>query len=123
MSSFRVEARKGYIERIKRIYSYLSKFKYTTIRIGTEEPNLSSLLDQAFDWEKSVYGEAKELLPDDAPLRLGKIVTIISYCDANLYHNLVTSRSVTRILYFINKTPIDWYSKKQSTAEIATYGS
>jgi histone deacetylase 1/2 len=43
--------------------------------------------------------------------------------DANLYHDLTTGRSVTGILHLINGTPFDWYSKKQSTVETATYGS
>jgi hypothetical protein len=43
--------------------------------------------------------------------------------DANLMHDLTTGRSVTGILHFVNKTPIDWYSKKQATVETATYGS
>ena len=34
-----------------------------------------------------------------------------------------TGRSVTGVLHMINKTPIDWYSKKQATVETATYGS
>ena len=45
------------------------------------------------------------------------------YKDANLYHDVTTGRAVTGVLHFINKTPIDWYSKKQSTVETATYGS
>ena len=123
LSSFRVEPRKGHMDRIKRVYSYLAKMKHATIRIRTEEPDLSGLPDQVFDWEKSVYGEVTELLPDDAPRPLGKEVVTISYHDANLYHNVITGRSVTGIIHFINKTPIDWYSKKQSTVETATYGS
>ena len=51
MSSFRVELRKECIDRVKRIYSYLSKFKHATIRIRTEEPYLSSLPDQASEQE------------------------------------------------------------------------
>ena len=34
-----------------------------------------------------------------------------------------TRRAVTGVLHFINKTPIDWYTKKQPTVETATYGS
>jgi hypothetical protein len=30
---------------------------------------------------------------------------------------------VTGILHLLNKTPIEWYSKKQATVETATYGS
>ena len=36
---------------------------------------------------------------------------------------MVSGRSVTGILHFFNKTPIDWYSKLQSTVETATFGS
>jgi hypothetical protein len=36
---------------------------------------------------------------------------------------LVTGRSVTTILHFLNQTPIDWHSKKQATVETATFGS
>ena len=36
---------------------------------------------------------------------------------------MITGRSVTGILHLVNKTPIDWYSKKQATVETATYGS
>jgi hypothetical protein len=43
--------------------------------------------------------------------------------DANLMHETISGRSVTRILHMINKTPLDWYSKKQATVETATYGS
>ena len=35
---------------------------------------------------------------------------------------MITGRSVTGILTLINKTPLEWYSKKQATIETATYG-
>jgi hypothetical protein len=38
-------------------------------------------------------------------------------------HDLVTGRSVAATLHLVNKTPSDWYSKKQATMETATYGS
>ena len=63
------------------------------------------------------------MLPDNAPSPLGKRVTFTHYVDANLMHDLVTGKSVTGVLHFLNKTPIDWFSKKQSTVEVATYGS
>jgi hypothetical protein len=36
---------------------------------------------------------------------------------------MVTGRSITAILHFLNQTPMDWYSKKQATVETATFGS
>ena len=41
----------------------------------------------------------------------------------SLYHDLISGKSVTGILHFFNKTPIDWYTKLQSTVETATFGS
>jgi hypothetical protein len=46
-----------------------------------------------------------------------------SFFDANLYHDLITGKSVTGILHMFNKTPIDWFSKLQATVESATFGS
>jgi hypothetical protein len=38
-------------------------------------------------------------------------------------HDVVTGRSVTGILHLVNKTPIEWYSKKQAIVATTTYGS
>ena len=70
-----------------------------------------------------MYGDVKEYKPQDAPPPLGKPVQLIHYVDANLMHCSLTGRSVTACLHFANATPIDWYTKKQATAETATYGS
>ena len=40
----------------------------------------------------------------------------------NLYHGRTMGSAVTGVLHFVNQTPIDWYTKKQETAETATYG-
>jgi hypothetical protein len=123
LSSFCAMPRHGHMDHAKRLYGYLAKMKEGMIRIWTGEPNYSSLPDQEFDWERSVYGNVSEMLPLDAPEPLGKFVTLMHYFDVNLYHDVLTRRSVTGILHLLNKTPIEWYSKKQATVETATYGS
>jgi Reverse transcriptase (RNA-dependent DNA polymerase) len=123
MSSFRGAPRQGHLERVKRIYGYLSKMRHGAIRIRTDEPDYSDLPNLNPDWSRSVYGEVHELLPTDAPEPLGRYITLSHFVDANLMHDVVTGRSVTGILHLANKTPIDWYSKKQATVETATYGS
>ena len=80
------------------------------------------LPDQDYDWKHMVYGNVKEVVPYDVVKPLGKYVTLSHYVDANLYHHLITGRSVTGIPHLINKTPFDWYLKKQATVETATYG-
>ena len=68
-------------------------------------------------------GTYRKKIPEDAPRPLGKPVVTTTYVDANLMHCLLTGRSVTGVLHFVNQTPIDWFSKKQATVETATYGS
>jgi hypothetical protein len=99
-------------------YSYLDA--YTSEKVIITFPYLP---DNAHDWTYSVYGNVTELLPTDAPEPLGNYVTLSHYVDANLMHDVTTGRSVTGIVHLANKTPIDWYSKKLSTAETATFGS
>ena len=56
------------------------------------------------------------------PEQLGDAVVTPTTMDANLNHCLATGKSSTGCLDFVNKTPVDWYSKKQATVETATYG-
>jgi Reverse transcriptase (RNA-dependent DNA polymerase) len=123
LSGFRAAPRRGHLERAKRVYSYLTKMRHSTIRVRTGEPDYSGLAEQDYDWTYTPYGNVKEQVPHDMPEPLGKFVTLTHFFDANLYHDLLTGRSVTGVLHFLNQTPIDWYAKKQSTVETATYGS
>ena len=123
MSSFRAQPRKGHLDRVKRIYGYLSKFDSAALRIRVSEPDFSDLPEPLCDWDYSVYGPGQEQIPHELPTPLGNAVTLSHYYDANLYHDMLTGKAVTGILHFANQTPIDWYSKKQSTPETATYGS
>ena len=123
LSRFRAAPRQGHLDRVKRICGYLSKMRHGIVRIRTEEPDYSAFPKKEFDWEYTCYHGAKELLPTDAPKPLGKRVVLTTYVDANLYHDLISGRSVTGILHMANKTPVDWFSKLQSTVETATFGS
>ena len=71
----------------------------------------------------SVYGNIKEAIDPLDPAPRGKQVRTTSFVDANLYHCKLTGRAATGILHVINQTPVDWYSKRQTTVETATYGS
>jgi hypothetical protein len=74
----------GHLNRLRRIYGYLSKMRYASIRVRTEEPDYSDLLDNANDWAYSVYGNVTELLPTDAPEPLGNYVNVITLCRCKL---------------------------------------
>ena len=111
------------MDRLERIYSYGIRTKDYAIRFRTDQPDYSFLPDQDFDSTYSVYGNVQEILPDDMPEPLGESVTTTTTMDANLNHCLATGKSLTGCLHFVNKTPVDWYSKEQATVETATYGS
>jgi hypothetical protein len=70
-----------------------------------------------------IHHPCEEEIPTDMPQAKGKPVMTTTFVDANLLHDLVTGRSCTGIIPLLNKTPIDWFSKRQNTVESATYGS
>jgi hypothetical protein len=70
----------------------------------------------------TVYGNGKEDF-SGLPETRGLAVRLSTFVDANLMHCKVTGRSCKGVLHMLNQTPIDWYSKRQSTVETATYGS
>ena len=123
MLPFRSAPREGHLDQVKRICCYLSKMKHSVIRICTDEPDYSSIPRTEYESESSVYSGAKEELQKNAPDPLGNSVVTKTYVNANLYHRMLTGKSVTGIvLHLFNKTPVDWHAKKQSLPVKATYG-
>ena len=53
----------------------------------------------------------------------GHEVLISCFVDANHAGNVKDRRSQTSILIFVNKAPIHWYSKRQATVEVSTFGA
>jgi hypothetical protein len=123
LSAFRAVPRKGHLECARRVVGYLYKMRHGALRYQTQAPDFSGLPETNAKWDNSVYGDVKEVLPHDLPEPKGKPVTTTTYVDANLYHCLMTGRSVTGIIHLLNKTVIEWFTKKQGTVETATYGS
>ena len=57
------------------------------------------------------------------PTPLGKPVSITCFVDSNHAGNVVTRRSHTGILIFVQNAPMIWFSKKQNTVESSSFGS
>ena len=100
---------------MKRIYGYLREYPSGAIRVRTDKPDYSDLPDITYDWLYTTYGEVKKGMPTDLPEALGKDIVLTTFVDANLYHDLITGRSVTGILHLINQTPVDLFTKRQAT--------
>jgi hypothetical protein len=125
LGRYRAAPHVGHLDRLKRIYGYLKKYSDAAIRFRVGIPDYSEQ-DASYvkhSWEYSVYGNVQEEIPSDMPEAKGKPVRLTCFWDANLMHDLTTGRSCTGVLHMINQTPADWYAKRQSTVETATYGS
>ena len=71
---------------------------------------------------RTLYPDAGEYVPSNAPESLGKIVQINDFVDTDLEWELTTCRQQTGILIFLNISPTIWYSKQHHNVEARTYG-
>ena len=107
MARFRLSPKIGHLERMMRLYGYLVKTKHFAIRYRTKEHDYSPLPRKEYKWTKTVYGNVKEEIPKDIPKPLGKRIISTTFLDANLLHDIVTGKTVTAVLHFVNTTPSD----------------
>ena len=123
LSRFSMAPREGHFQAAKQVMGYLKKYSKGKIVI---DPNYRdwSKYDSPHDndW-KEFYPDAAEDIPTNAPVPRGKKVRITCYVDADHAHDLMTRRSVTGVLVYLNNTPVSWLSKRQKTVETSTYGS
>ena len=123
LSSFRARPRRGHLDRIKRIYGYVCKMRHGAIRFRTEMPDVTDFTFLEEDWNDTPFKDVREEFPTNMPAARGLPVLMTTFHDANLGHDKISGKSVTGVLHYFNKTPIDWFTKKQGTVELATFGS
>ena len=111
------------MDRLKRSMIMPFRTKDYAGRFRTDQPDNSFLPDPNIDWTYSVYGNVHEILPDDMPEPPCDAAITTTTMDANLNHCRATGKSLAGCPLFVNKTPVDWYSKKHATVETAMYGS
>jgi hypothetical protein len=123
MSQYSAAPREGHLEAVYHIFAYLATNPISKIVFDPTSP----LIDESsfvhdVDW-KPFYGDVTEQKPDDAPFPLGAPVEVSCFVDANHAGNVITRRSHTGILIFVQNAPILWFSKKQNTVKSSTFGS
>eukprot|EP00977_Amphora_coffeiformis_P021364 scaffold9242_cov113-Amphora_coffeaeformis.AAC.2 len=126
LGCFRANPRQGHLERLCRLIGYYMKKRCGgAIRFRTSIPDWENAFPEPikYDWMETVYGTPPKEVNSKAPTPKGRMVCTMSFVDANLMHDVITGRSCTGILEFLNQTPIDWFSKRQNQVETATYGS
>jgi hypothetical protein len=123
LSTYLAAPHEGHLEQVFHIFGYLKKNPKRKIAFDPDYPVIAESCFKSYDWYE-FYRDSKEAIPPNAPEPLGsKPVSIHCFVDANLAGNVVTCRSQTGILIFINRAPVVWHSKKQNTVESSTFGS
>jgi hypothetical protein len=114
--------RVGHLEAVYHVFAYLSKHEKLSIIFDPTDPLPLTPTKAKADWS-SFYSELSEELPPKMPEPRGRPVNIYTFVDANHAGNVVTRRSHTGILVFIQNSPILWLSRRQNTVETSTFGS
>jgi len=108
---------------MKKLFGYLKGHSKGKILFDTRDLPLGDIeWFNGGNWEQT-YGDVKEELPLDQPTAKMKPVKITIFFDALFACDMITRRSVTGIIVFVNSTPIRWYCKKQNTVETSMYGA
>ena len=122
LSSFAAMPRRGHLEAVYHVFAYLKKHDRSTLVFDDSYPQVNELAFAHVDWS-DFYPEAAEPVPPNMPQPRGNPVKVFSFVDADHAGNLLTRRSHTGILIFLNNSPISWYSKRQNTVQSSTFAS
>jgi hypothetical protein len=123
LSQYSASPREGHLEAVYHIFAYLARHLNGRIVLDATSPLIDEdCFQHDIDW-KPFYGDVNEEEPIDMPTPLGLPVEVSCFVDANHAGNLVTRRSHTGLIIFVQNAPIIWYSKKQNTVDSSTFGS
>jgi hypothetical protein len=61
-----------------------------------------------------IYGDARELIPQNAPQACRKAVEITTFVNTDHAGDRVTCCSCQGVLIYVNCAPITWFSKRQN---------
>jgi hypothetical protein len=96
--------RQGHFKQIKKISSYIKIFPKGRIIVDTSYPAHCVYPVEYHSNRLEFYPDSGEEFPKDLPLEKGPIFRITVYIVSDHAHDLVTRRSITRILVMINNT-------------------
>ena len=129
LSQYLAYPRKGHLYQALHMFKYLETHHESFLRfdptyLDLDEPmNLEDSPSHKAKVMRELYPDANEATPANAPDPRGKPVQINCFVDADHAGNVVTRRSQTGILIYLNMAPIFWFSKKQNTVETSTFSS
>ena len=123
MSSMLAMPRKGHLENLFQVFAYLKKYHNAEMVFDPTLPDIDVNVFQRKDWTASEQMKYEEELPNNMPKPLGLGFRMTVFVDADHAGDVITRRSRTGFIVFLNKSPIYWMSKKQNSVETSSFGS
>jgi hypothetical protein len=111
LSSYMCMPREGQLEAIYCIFGYLAKHLEAPLIFDARYPTIDETVFTNITW-KYIYPDAKEDMHPRTPEPRGRPVVMTAFVDADHAGNLVTRHSHTGFIIYLNRSPIDWYSKR-----------
>lgn len=123
LARYGMAPKEGHLKAMMRVFGYLKAYSKGKIVYDTTEFDIgeAEFLEPAL-WTE-MYPGAEEELPSNMPKPKMKPLHITTFFDASLGCDMLTGKSMTGILLFLNNTVMRWYCKRQNTVETSTYGS
>ncbi|KAL7537221.1 hypothetical protein ACHAXR_009342, partial [Thalassiosira sp. AJA248-18] len=123
LSQYQMDPREGHIEELYSIFHFLWKNPKKRLMMDPAEPYvIEEMFNNNADW-MGFYGDIQEQQPPMMPEPLGKPMLTTAFVDSDHASNVMTRRSHTGIMIFINNALIRVFSKRQNTVESSTFGS
>jgi Reverse transcriptase (RNA-dependent DNA polymerase) len=116
LSSHLACPRVGHLDAVFHIFSYLNQYNKSILAFDPSKVSWSEADQVDYNWS-DFYGDEREAIPPNAPVPLGESVQMTVFVDADHAGNLLTRRSRTGVLVYLNRSPILWYTKQQSMVE------
>ena len=104
------------------MFGYLKIKHNAELILDPSEVIFQNSLFKRENWVNRPYG-TEPITIKNAPDLYGKVVKLIAYCDADHAGDLLTRRSRSGFLIYINNSLIHWMSKRQLSIETSSYGS
>jgi hypothetical protein len=125
MSSHLVLPRVGHLQEVFHIFAYLKAHSNAEMVFDPApvEPDMTLFGRQDWTYSPYDYEGTQEELPSNMPKSCGPWMTMRVYVDSDHAGDMLTQRSRTGFIVFLNKAPIYWSSKKQNSCETSTFGS
>ena len=111
-----------HLEQLYHMFGYLKANPKHKMYLDPQHPQVDKRSFQSYDWY-DFYQDPEEATPGDMPPPRGESVMMHCFVDSDHAGNMVTRRSQTGCLLFVNRAPIIWYSKHQNTVETSTFWS